>query len=68
MIEMWNSKFKIMVIYGEREGNGIEEYRKLHTEGYDCLYDVLFLRLLRQYRVFNKLLKSFFKTTLSLWK
>lgn len=28
MIETWNSKFKIMVIYGEREGNGLEEYRK----------------------------------------
>lgn len=43
MIGTWNSKFKVLIISGERERNGI---RKKNREDYDCLCNVLFLRSL----------------------
>lgn len=43
MIGMWNSKFKVLIISGERERNGI---RKKNREDYDHLCNVLILRFL----------------------
>lgn len=43
MTGMWNSKFKVLIISGERERNGI---RKKNREDYGHLCNVLILRFL----------------------